>query len=81
MCLHICYLLLVILRDVAEELTSLPKKDILLTELFLQELLQHQKIKKYQYQSLSCEFHVWFYIVKKTICVRQSSLTTKDITQ
>ncbi len=33
--LHVRYLLLVILRDVAEELTSLPEQDILLTELFL----------------------------------------------
>lgn len=39
---HVCYLLLVILRYVAEELTSLPEQDILLTELFLQELLQHK---------------------------------------
>lgn len=37
-----CYLSLVILRDVAEEFTSLPEQDILLTELFLQELLQHK---------------------------------------
>lgn len=33
------YLLLVIHRDMAEELASLPEQDILLTELFLEELL------------------------------------------
>lgn len=33
--MHVCYLLLVILGDVAEELTSLPEQDVLLTELFL----------------------------------------------
>lgn len=32
--LQVCYLLLVILRDMAEELTSLPEQDILFTELF-----------------------------------------------
>lgn len=37
--MHVRYLLLVIHRDMAEELTSLPEQDILLTELFLQELL------------------------------------------
>lgn len=37
----VCYLLLVILRDVTEELTILPEQDVLLTELLLQELLKH----------------------------------------
>lgn len=36
------YLLLVILGDVAEELTGLPEQDVLLAELFLQEFLQHK---------------------------------------
>lgn len=33
--LHVSYLLLVILRHVAKELTSLPEQDVLLAELFL----------------------------------------------
>lgn len=45
----ICYLFLVILRDVAEKLTGLPKQDILLAKLFLQELLQH---KSYIHESI-----------------------------
>lgn len=40
------YLFLVILRDVAEELAGLPKQDVLLAELFLQELLQHQSYRR-----------------------------------
>lgn len=40
-----CYLFLVILGDVAEELAGLPKQDVLLAKLFLQELLQHKKKK------------------------------------
>lgn len=39
---EVAYLLLVILGDVAEELAGLPKQDILLAKLFLQELLQHK---------------------------------------
>lgn len=33
--MHVCYLLLVILWDVAEKLTGLPEQDVLLAELFL----------------------------------------------
>lgn len=41
--MRLCYLFLVILGDVAEELAGLPKQDVLLAKLFLQELLQHKK--------------------------------------
>lgn len=45
------YLFLVILRDVAEELAGLPKQDILLAKLFLQELLRHKGYTRIRPQS------------------------------
>lgn len=73
---YLTYLFLVILGNMAEELTSLPEKDILLTELFLQELLQHKNQKWLGKHKLS-ESELSFFVLhfeKKFFCVSQSLL-------